>query len=274
MLGTTCVVTGASSGIGLEVARGLARRGARVVLLGRDAGRTAAAVESILGDVPSAELESVLADLSTRAAVHAAAEQILDRCPRLDVLVNNAGAFFLRRRETSDGVEAQLAVNHLAPFLLTQLLLARLESSAPARVVNVGSRAHFFARLDFDDLQARRSYGRLGFDQYARTKLLSMLTTRALAKRLAGTGVTVNCVHPGDVATRIWPAPVRPLMKALMRSPAEGARTPLKVATDPALADVTGAYFSDEQIAEPSAAARDDEVMERAWEASLRLVGR
>ncbi|MDD5307419.1 MAG: SDR family oxidoreductase [Deltaproteobacteria bacterium] len=266
-------MTGASSGIGLEIARGLARHGDRVVLLCRDAGRAEAAVASIREDVPGAALEVVLADLSLQSEVRSAAAAILDRCPRLHVLVNNAGVYSARRRETAEVIELQLAVNHLAPFLLTRLLEDRLAASAPSRIVNVVSSLHRMARLDMDDLQAWRSYRHFGLGQYAVTKLLAILATRERARRLGGTGVAVNCVHPGGAATNIWPAWQRPFARLFMASPAMGAMPVLSVAADPAFAEVTGAYVTRKGIEEPSPAARDPDLAARAWAASEAMCG-
>jgi NAD(P)-dependent dehydrogenase (short-subunit alcohol dehydrogenase family) len=273
MQGRACVVTGASSGIGLEIARGLARDGARVTLVCRNPARADAAAASIRRDVADAALDVVLADLSLQAQVRSAAAAIRSRGDRLHVLVNNAGTAPLRRRETAEGIEEQLAVNHLAPFLLTHLLSDLLVRSAPSRVVNVTSVIHRMARIDLDDLQARRAYRLFGLRQYGATKLMDIHVTREFARRLEGTGVTVNCVHPGDVATRIWPWWLRPLTRLLMRTPAEGARGPLALATDPTFDGVTGRYFHGRREAQPSAAALDPDLAARVWAATAALCG-
>ncbi len=274
----TAVVTGANSGIGLETARGLARAGFHVVLLCRNAERAAAAKADIDASVPGASTEIVLGDLSDMASVRAAAAEIVERLDRLDVLVNNAGLTLRGKRQVTEaGLDVMLAANHLGPFLLTNLLLPLLQASAPARIVNVASDAHRFGRIHFDDLQATRGYGFLSFPRYGETKLMNILFTRALARRLEGSGVTVNAVHPGSVSTNIG-APgrfVSAATKVILRSPEQGARTSLHVATSPAADGVSGAYFASSKRADRklSKRARDDEVGERLWAVSEGLVG-
>lgn len=244
-----------------------------MVLVCRDACRAEAALASIRTDVTGGALEVVLADLSLQAEVRSAAAAILERCERIHVLVNNAGVCPSSRQETREGFERQLAVNHLAPFLLTRLVLERMIESAPARIVNVVSSLYHLARIDLDDLQTRHSYRHFGLAQYAKTKLLGVLATRERARRLEGTGVTVNCVHPGATATNIWPAWQRPVARLLVASPAVGAMPVLTVATDPVFADVTGAYVTRRGIEEPSPAAKDPGLASRAWAASEALCG-
>ena len=278
--GRTAVVTGANSGIGLETARGLVRAGFHVVLLCRNAERAAAARADIEATVPGASTEIVLCDLSDLGSVRAAAAEIDERLERLDVLVNNAGITIRggRRQETPAGLELMLAANHLGPFLLTNLLLPLLQASAPSRIVNVASDAHRWGHLDLDDLQATRGYGCMGFPRYGETKLMNILTTRALARRLAGTGVTANCLHPGAVSTNIG-GPGRiisAITRVVLKTPEQGARTSLHVATAPELADVSGSYFAGSKRADRKLRpqARDDEAGERLWQASAELVGR
>jgi NAD(P)-dependent dehydrogenase (short-subunit alcohol dehydrogenase family) len=201
MTGKTVVITGGNSGIGLETAVALARAGAKTLITARDAARGEAAVADIRARSGSAAVELVVFDLGSIASVRAGAADILARCDRIDVLLNNAGIVLSDRRETVDGIEATFGVNHLGPFLLTELLLDRIKASAPARIVNVASTAHKGARkgLDFDDLQSTRSYG--GMQVYSKSKLANIYFTTELARRLEGTGVTVNCLHPGTVAT-------------------------------------------------------------------------
>jgi NAD(P)-dependent dehydrogenase (short-subunit alcohol dehydrogenase family) len=271
------VVTGANSGIGLETARGLLRAGFHVVLLCRSAARAEAARADLAGSVEGASLDVVRCDLGLQADVRRAAAEIGDRLDRLDVLVNNAGLTIRAREVTAEGHDVMLAVNHLGPFLLTNLLLPLLEASAPARVVNLASDAHKVGRLRLDDLEAARGYGLLGFPRYGETKLMNILFTRELARRLAGTGVTANAVHPGGVRTNLGAPPrlVGAAVGLFLKSPEVGARTSLHVATDPALATVSGHYFARSALADGklSAAARDDAAARQLWERSAALVG-
>ena len=201
MTGKTVIVTGGNSGIGLETAVALAGAGARVLITARDRARGEAALAEVRRRGGRDDAELAVFDLADLASVRAGAAELLDRCPRIDVLVNNAGVVLSDRRETTDGLEATFAVNHLGPFLLTLLLLERIKASTPARIVNVASTAHKGARhgLDFDDLQSRHGYA--GMLVYSKSKLANIYFTAELARRLAGTGVTVNCLHPGTVAT-------------------------------------------------------------------------
>ncbi len=275
----TCLVTGASSGIGLETAAGLAGRGARVVLLCRNRERAEAAQAEIRARTGSDQIEVLLADLAVQAEIRRAAEQILERCPALHVLVNNAGVFQLQRTTTPDGYESSFAVNHLAYFLLTRLLLERLVATPGARIVSVASEAHRFAGgLDFDDLQSERQYW--SWRVYGRSKLCNILFNAELARRLEGTGVTANCCHPGGVATGLGsgaPAwverPVRALTRLFLLSPERGASTSLYLATDPAVASVTGRYFANEREKTPSADARNPALAARLWRVSEELTG-
>jgi NAD(P)-dependent dehydrogenase (short-subunit alcohol dehydrogenase family) len=274
----TAVVTGANSGIGLETARGLARAGYRVVLLCRNAERAAAAKADIDASVPGASTDIVLCDLSDFASVRAAAAEISQRLDRLDVLVNNAGLTLRGKRQTTPaGHDVMLAANHLGPFLLTSLLLPLLRASAPARIVTVASHAHRWGRIDFDDIQATRGYGFMSFPRYGETKLMNILFTRALARRLEGSGVTANSVHPGSVHTNLGGPGrlVSAITRLILKSPEEGARTSLHVATSPEVDGVSGSYFASSRLADGklSRRARDDTAGERLWELSADLVG-
>ena len=272
------LVTGATGGIGLETARGLARAGFHVVLHGRDERRGRAAQADLAGSVPGASTELVLGDLGEQAQVRAVAADLLARLDRLDVLVNNAGMALRRtpRHRTADGHDPLLAVNHLGPFLLTSLLLPLLLDSAPSRIVNVASDAHRIGRVDLDRLDHPRTYGIGGFRWYGSTKLMNVLFTRELARRLAGTGVTANVVHPGSVATNIGSPGrfVSSVTRRILLSPEQGAATSLHVATAPDGAAVTGAYFARSARADGklSRRARDDDLAARLWARSEELV--
>ena len=273
MRGKVCVVTGASGGIGRETARGVARQGATAVLVVRSRERGEAARGEILRTVPGAKVHLVLADLSRMAQVRRAAAEIGERFGRVDALVNNAATYTPKRTETEEGIESQLAVNHLAPFLLTRLLLERMRASAPARVVTMSSGAHHGGRIRWDDLQARKGYG--GLRRYSETKLMNLLFTAELARRTAGTGVSANAMHPGVVGTELLFggfAPLR-LFRRFLRTPEQGAATAVWLASSPAVEGVTGRYFKDQAEAPTSAAARDEDAARRLWEESERLVG-
>lgn len=280
MTGKTVVVTGANSGIGLSTAVALARAGARVVITARDEAKGEGAVEEVRRRSGSAAVELSVFDLGSLASVRAGAADILARCDRLDVLVNNAGVVLSERRETPDGLEATFVVNHLGHFLLTGLLRDRLVASAPARVVTVASTAHKGARrgLDFDDLQSERRYG--GMQVYSKSKLANIYFTTELARRLGGSGVTANCVHPGTVATGyardgdadgILAFGVK-VIKPFILTPDQGARTSVYLASSPDVDHVTGKYFVKCRARTPSKVARDDDAAARLWEASEKLL--
>jgi len=272
--GKTCVVTGATSGIGEATALGLVRMGARVVVVGRSRERGEATLARLRA-AGSADLR--LANLASLAEVRRLAEEILAACPQLHLLVNNAGVVNLRRQITVDGFEETFAVNHLAYFALTNLLLERVVASAPARIVNVSSDAHRFSPLDLDDLQSEHGYGAMR--TYARSKAANILFTRELARRLEGTGVTVNAVHPGAVASRLgahngWFGKLATgLLKPFFLSPEKGARTSMHVATAPELDGVSGAYFARCREKQPARSACDPETTRRLWDVSAQLTG-
>jgi retinol dehydrogenase 12 len=271
------IVTGASGGIGLETARALAGRGYHVVLLCRNGQKADAARDDIASTVPDASLDIVLADLSRLDQVRTAAAEFRERLDRLDVLVNNAGVMARHRESTPEGLDLSLATNHLGPFLLTNELLPLLRASAPSRIVNVASEAHKFGKLRLDDLQATRGYGPLGMRRYGETKLMNILFTRELARRLERSGVTVNAVHPGTVTTNLGEPPkiFVALSSRFMRTPAQGAVTSVVVATDPSLDGVTGHYFMNGKQADRklSRAARNDELASALWKQSEELTG-
>lgn len=279
MTGRTCIVTGASSGIGRETALALARTGARVGLVCRDPARGEAAQAAIAGGSGNGDVRLFLADLAVQAEVHRVAHQLCDTYPAIHVLVNNAGVVNLRYTETPDGIETVFAVNHLAYFLLTHLLLERLRASAPARVVNVASDAHRFAgrRIRFDNLNAEQSFR--GMRIYGQSKLANILFTRELARRTAGTGVTANCLHPGTVATRFATNNTgfyrfgMGVIARFIRTPEKGAETVVYLAGAPDVEGVTGKYFFDCRERTPGRAARNDEDASRLWELSARMTG-
>src|SRR5580704_10003617 len=270
MSGKTCIVTGANSGIGKETALGLAQMGARVVMVCRNAEKGEAALEEICRDVGSSQVDLLIADMSSQASVRALAEQIQREYPRLDVLVNNAGGAAPEHTLSADGIEMTLATNHLGAALLTLLLLDRLKASAPSRIINVSStEAQSPSRLDMNDLQfERRKYGAVA--AYRQSKLLMNTFTFELARRLAGTGVTANCLHPGAVATNIWSAiPIGKLIiavgKPFMLNSKQGAAMSLYLATSPEVAQVSGEYFVKSKPAKSNPLSRDPKLMAEVW---------
>ena len=277
MQGKVCLVTGASSGIGCEVAAALAAMGARVVMAARSKRRLATAARSIAARHRAADLDVMVVDLSSQAAIREFAAKVSARYPRLPVLINNAAVVTRQREVTVDGFERQWAVNHLAPFLLTHLLLPALQAAAPSRIVTVASQVERDGTIPFDDLQGERNYHHYG--AYRQSKLANVLFTFELARRLAGTGVTANCCHPGVVGTNLVhalanrPAFTSFLTKRDQAPPKEATATILRLACDPGLEAVTGRYFREEQPAEPSAQARDSALAQRVWEVSARQVG-
>ncbi len=277
MQGKVCLVTGATAGIGLITARELARKGARVIVVGRSAERCSQAADQIRAQAGTTAVEWLVADLSSQADIRRLAGQVRDRTARLDVLVNNAGGIFLKRIESADGIEMTFALNHLAYFLLTNLLLPLLEQSAPARIVSVASDAHKGVSINFDDPQGKNRFG--GWRAYQRSKLANILFTLELARRLEGKRVTANSLHPGFVRTTIFRegGPIGWLLRRaadiLALSPEDGAKTSIYLASSPDVAGITGRYFDKEKPAESSPQSRDLAAAERLWKLSEEMTG-
>ena len=278
MEGKLCVVTGATDGIGRVTARILAEKGAEVVLVGRNAAKGAEVCEAIHRSARNERVRFEQADLSSQAEIRALAARLAAGAAAIDVLVNNVGAMFTRRRESADGIEMTFALNHLGYFLLTGLLLESLKASASGRIVNVASQAHRSGRIDLDDLQGTRRYR--GMAAYCQSKLANILFTYRLAELLAGTPVTANCLHPGFVASRFGQNNGRlfaMVLKVAMRLSAidveAGARTSVHVATSADLAGVSGRYFDKSREAASAPASRDEETGRRLWELSESLTG-
>ena len=273
MSGKICIVTGANSGIGKETALGLAQMGARVVMVSRNTEKGRAALGEIRRESGSSQVDLLIADMSSQASVRALAEQIQREYPRLDVLVNNAGGAAPGHTLSADGIEMTLATNHLGAALLTLLLLDLLKASAPSRIVNVSStEAQSPSRLDMNDLQfERRKYSAVA--AYRQSKLLMNAFTFELARRLAGTGVTANCLHPGAVATNIWNPDLLPLIgglivavvKPFLLNSKQGAAVSLYLATSPEVAQVSGEYFVKSKPAKSNPLSRDPKLMAEVW---------
>jgi len=278
MQGKTVLITGATHGIGRATAMGLAKMGAHTVLVARNADKGQQTVEEIRAHTGNDNVDVLIADLSAQSSVRDLAQQVHSRYPRLDVLVNNAGGFFATRRTTADGLEYTFALNHLAPFLLTNLLLDMLEASAPARVVTVSSGAQQVGRMNFDDLQGEAAYD--GQAAYNQSKLANVMFCYALARRLEGTGVTSTVLHPGIVRTNFGKDdPTRALrtiialFKPFFKSPERGAETPTYLASSPDVEGVTGKYFVNKRPRKSSSRSYDEQAAERLWKESERLVG-
>jgi retinol dehydrogenase-12 len=276
MSGKTCLITGGTAGIGEVTALELARMGASVVILGRSAERGAATLEKIGRETGNPSVEFFQVDLSSQSDVRRVARQFLDSHDRLDVLINNAGALFTPRQESVDGIEKTLALNHLAYFLLTNLVLDRLTASAPARIVNVASDAHRMVNeFNFNDPQARKRYR--PFKVYAQSKLANILFTYELARRLEGTGVTANALHPGFVASNFTAG--NGVLGWFMRRAAslfainteQGAKTSIYVSTSPDVKSISGRYYEKEKAVTSSVASMNEESARRLWELSEEL---
>ncbi len=278
MAGQTVLVTGGTGGIGKATASGLSALGARVAITGRSLARAEAAAREIRDETDNPDVRGFAADLSSQAEVRRLAAEVLEIYPRLDVLVNNVGGFWATRHVTADGLERTFALNHLAAFLLTELVLDRLRASAPARVVTVSSGAQSLGTIDFDDLQGARKYS--GQTAYNQSKLASVMFTYELARRLHGTGVTATVLHPGVVSTafgaedpsRIFKLVV-PFYRPFMKTPKDGAATSIYLASSPDVAGVTGRYFAKCRPVSSNKASYDTAAATRLWRVSADLVG-
>lgn len=277
MQGKQVVVTGASRGIGLEAAIGLRRMGADLILVCRNPDRAKEAVGKIEVEPGGGKIDLVLGDLSKMDDIRRVARDIDQKAEKIDVLLNNAGAVFTDRMTSADGLELTFATNHINYFLLTMGLMPKLLASAPARIVNVASDAHRSAKLDFDDLQSENGYR--GFRTYSRSKLMNVMFTYALARRLEGTGITVNCLHPGVIASnfgRDTGGVFGFLVKAagpFLASPEDGAKTSLHCATSPEVEGKTGLYFSRSKPKRSNRASYDEAAQERLWKVTESIVG-
>ena len=275
MGGKVVLITGGTSGIGRAAATALAAMGAEVVVTGRSRERGEAAIEEIRRTSGNEGVSLALADLTVQAEVRRLAGEFGRSHDRLDVLINNAGAVFSKREETADGLERTLALNHLAPFLLTNLLLEMLKDNAPSRIITVSSEARRGAEIDFDDLQSERRYR--GFPVYGKSKLANILFTYELAERLRGTGVTANCVHPGAVSTNFgtnnggFMILLFRALKPFMRTPEQGADTLIYLAFSPDVEGVSGRYFADRKVISSSEEPHDVSARRRLWEESEEL---
>ena len=276
MAGRTVLVTGGTGGIGKATAIGLATKGAHLAITGRDRERTEGAAREIRA-AGGGQVDVFVADLSPQSEVRRLADEVLESLSRIDVLVNNVGGAWNTRQVTADGLERTFALNHLAPFLLTNLLLERLKQSAPARIVTVSSAAQFMGRIDFDDLQGERAYS--GTRAYSQSKLANVLFTYELARKLQATSVTANALHPGVVRTSFGaedPGGVQrllfPFIRPFMKTPAQGAATSIHLASSPDLERVTGKYFANSTPKRSSKRSYDKAAAERLWQVSAELV--
>lgn len=278
MAGKICMVTGATSGIGAVTARVLAQKGAHVIIVARNVNRCENTVDEIVQTTGNHSVEYMLADLSNQSEIHDLAKVYQDKYDHLDVLVNNAGGFFMSRLESADGIEMTFALNHLNYFLLTNLLLDTIKASAPARIVNVSSAAHQAANINFDDLQGKKRYS--GWQAYGQSKLANILFTYELDRRLEGTGITVNTLHPGMVATNfgannagILGNVMRHFMNLFSIGVEEGAQTSIYLASSPEVEGVSGKYFVKKNSVPSSSASYDESTAQKLWQVSEEMTG-
>ena len=278
MNGKICLVTGGTNGIGKSTALELARMGATVVIVGRDAQKTSEVVQEIRAASGNPNVDSLLADLSSQQEVRRLAKDFKSKYSHLHILLNNAGAVFMQRQLSVDGIEMTFALNHLASFLLTNLLLDTIKASAPARIINVSSNAHTTGKIQFDNLQGERNYSPR---VYENSKLANILFTMELARRLEGTGVTVNTLHPGFTATgfaknngKVMATLVSIFAPLVARSPAKGAETSIFLASSPSVEGMTGKYFYDSRMIAAAPQSTDMAVAKKLWDASTEMVDR
>jgi NAD(P)-dependent dehydrogenase (short-subunit alcohol dehydrogenase family) len=276
MNGKICLVTGGTNGIGKATAQELARMDATVLIVGRDAQKTSRVVQEIRAASSNKNVGSMLADLSSQQEVRRLADEFRSKYSHLHVLINNAGGFFMQRQLSVEDIEMTFALNHLASFLLTDLLLDTIKASAPARIINVSSGAHTSGKIEFDNLQGERGYTPRAYDN---SKLANILFTMELARRLEGTGVTVNALHPGFTATgfsknngKVMATLVSIFAPLVARSPAKGAETSIYLASSPSVAGITGKYFFDSQVIPAAPQATDMVVARKLWEVSAEMV--
>lgn len=270
-----CLITGATAGIGKETAIALALKGATLVLACRNLKKGAAVVQEIKKKTGNERIEVLSCDLSSFKSIRHFVVEFKNKYERLHILINNAGLLAPQRETTEDGFELTFGTNHLGPFLLTNLLLDLLKNSTPARIINVSSQAHYRGKINFEDLQSAGNYN--GLQRYSNSKLANILFTYELARRLAGEAITVNCLHPGVVATDIWPtnkwyyALLVPVMKLFMIASKEGAQTTIYLAFSPEVENVTGKYFDKQAEEESSAISQNIETQKKLWEISAEM---
>lgn len=273
--GKICIVTGANSGIGKVTAQKLADAGATVILACRNTEKATIVRQEIQQKNKEAKVDSIPCDLASFASIRAFVQTFQSRYSQLHLLINNAGLFSMQREETQDGFEMTFGTNHLGPFLLTNLLLPLIQKSAPARIINVSSAMHHRGKISFDDLQSQQSYN--GIQAYSDSKLANVLFTCELARRLEKDGITVNCLHPGMVATNIWPGQKwyltlgSAVIRCFARKPEKGAKTTLFLALSDDVASVTGKYFVDEKIRHTSRLAQQEDIQKQLWTVSEQL---
>jgi retinol dehydrogenase-12/retinol dehydrogenase-13 len=272
------LITGGTSGIGKETVKGLALTGATVIFTARDSRKGEETKREISTETNNSNVEYLMCDLASLSSIRACAREFSEQWDRLDVLIHNAGVLPQKRQESKDGIELNFAVNFLAPFLLTSLLLPLLKQSAPSRVINVSSSMHREGTIDFNDLQSKKSFDK--YKAYAQSKLALLLFTKKLAKELQGSGVTVNALHPGVVGTEMTMQNVRRMnpvaafvFKRTLVTPAQGAETSIYLATSPEVANISGEYFDKKKVAPASALASDAELATKLWDISAKLVG-
>lgn len=274
----TVLITGATNGIGKAAALEISKQGATLVIIGRDQTKTETVVNELRSTSGNNNVDYLLADLSSQASIRKLADDFKAKYSKLEVLINNAGGVFDKRQTTVDGLEYTFAFNHLAYFLLTHLLLDVLKASAPSRIINVSSSAEGFGKIDFDDLQSEKKYS--GFPVYSTSKLANVMFTYELAKRLQGTGVTANALHPGRVKTGFGDNSQTPMMRLLMAAiknlgaltPEQGADTVVYLATSPEVETITGKYFDKRKEKKTNPQSYDDSANKRLWDESARLV--